>query len=267
MNIQPNESSLAFAVEADNEFDPLEDNEPVAEDETDEFYGEFEARTEVSRSTIQEDNRPASQRIEALFAQMKPRRKTLMGILAFCTAPQAVAAVNQRVLELQVHDKSVFSAASFCAALEKAGALVRKTAEGTIVDEEALNEPTVVEVDGVEYLEAAPEVEVFWVTTDAGNEVLEADKPLERLASLFERDARYLPIYERILDLCAAEGGASADELGAAVDKDPLVQDPRLFAPHFFDKLEKCDALVWNKTWQITEVGARGKELLLKAGE
>ena len=46
------------------------------------------------------------------------------------------------------------------------------------------------------------------------------------------------------------------------VDNDPLVQKPRLYAPHFVDKLEKCDALEWRKAWFTTEIGKQGLEML-----
>ena len=35
-----------------------------------------------------------------------------------------------------------------------------------------------------------------------------------------------------------------------------------LYAPHFVDKLEKCDALEWRKAWFTTEIGKQGLEML-----
>lgn len=264
MKTETDTSTQTIALQSvdEFEFDPLEDTEPIFDEDSDEFYGEYQARDDISRTTVLEDNRPAEERIEELFNRMKLRRKVLIGILDFCREPQAVEATNELVATLQQNDRSVFSGASFCAALEKAGALVKQTAEGKVITEEAPEEPEVVVVDGVEYLEARPQVDVFFKTTREGLAVVEADKPLERLTELFEADERYKPVYKRILTLCAEEGGASADELGTAVDKDPLVQEPRLFAPHFFEKLERCDALYWSKTWQTTEIGTKGLELL-----
>lgn len=262
MKIKTDVHNTAIFVESDTEFDPLEDFEPGEEDETDEFYGEFEAREDISTTTILEDNRPAEERIAELFGRMKLRRKVLLSILECCAEPQAVATVNDLVATLQENDRSVFSAASFCAALEKAGALIKLNEDGTVLDEETPTEPKVVEIDGVQYLEAQPTIEVYWKTTSEGLKAVESNKPLERLMQLFEKDASYAPIYERILQLCSTEEGVTADELGEAVDKDPLVQEPRLFAPHFFEKLEQCEALVWQKTWRITNIGKQGFEYL-----
>ena len=49
------------------------------------------------------------------------------------------------------------------------------------------------------------------------------------------------------------EDGKTVKEINAQVDDDPLVQKPRLYAPHFIDKLEKCDALEWADSWKTTE--------------
>ena len=43
-------------------------------------------------------------------------------------------------------------------------------------------------------------------------------------------------------------GGAKTPDINAAVDNDLLVQKPRFYAPHFVDKLEKCDALAWQES-------------------
>lgn len=91
---------------------------------------------------------------------------------------------------------------------------------------------------------------------------LEADKPLERLRALLDEDAAYAPIYQRILRLCAADGGTTTPTINNAVDHDPLVQKPRFYAPHFVDRLEKCDALAWRKAWCITDIGRAGLDML-----
>ena len=91
---------------------------------------------------------------------------------------------------------------------------------------------------------------------------VEADRPLDRLNDLFAQDEQYLPIYKRVLTLCAAEGGTTIKALGDAVDSDPLVQKPRLYVAHFVDKLEKCDAVEWVDSWVTTEVGQTGLEIL-----
>ena len=40
------------------------------------------------------------------------------------------------------------------------------------------------------------------------------------------------------------------------------MQKPRFYAPHFVDRLEKCDALAWKKAWCITDIGRAGLDML-----
>lgn len=249
----------------DDDFDPLADTEPSPEDEdyeeTIDLIGAPELTAQRTPPAEVADTRPAAERIADLFGSMAPRRKILLGILSFCQTPQPVAAVNTETDRLQENNSSVYTAANLCTLLEKAGALRRVTEDGEDFSQ-AKVEPRVIEIDGVEYLEPGTAPEAYWVDTAEGREAFEADKPLERLAELFVTDARYLPIYKRILTLCAQEGGQTAKDLGAAVDFDPLVQTPRLYAPRFVDRLEKCDALMWAKPWVTTDIGKDGLALL-----
>lgn len=255
------QSSLTEEYLLDDDFDPLEEDDVSEEDDDEEIIGYV--GTQEDAVTVQEkvDTRPAIERIDELLRTMAPRRKVLLGTIAFCREPQSVSAVNAYIDEMQEYNYSVFTAANLCTLLEKAGALVRITEDGKVADDVEATPKTVI-IDGVEYLEAQDPVEIQWLSTEDGIEALEADKPLERLNELFAEDELYLTIYERILRLCAASDGATVAVINEAVDNDPLVQKPRLYAPHFIDKLEKCDALTWRKAWQITDIGQTGLELL-----
>lgn len=243
-----------------DDFDPLED---TGEDEDEEGaeHTAVSAATDAPGEVAQApaaDARTPQERIDDLFKSMAPRRKVLLGILA-CVSEgrKPVAEVNAEVDRLQEDNFSVYSAANLCTLLEKAGAIERVTADGQPADEVS-TEPKTVVVDGVEYLEAAEPVEIFWQITDAGREKLASDNPVDRLHELLAKDEQYAVIYKRILALCAAEGGASTPSINSAVDDDPIVQKPRLYAPHFVDLLEKCDALEWRKAWYTTEIGQQG---------
>lgn len=253
--------SFTLDSEFDDEFDPLEDTEEDFEEDGPDGLPSQAAASEISK-TEQTDERSAEERLADLLAAMAPRRKVLLGILAFCETPQPVNVVNQKIDELQAHNYSVYTAADLCALLERVGGLDHVTEEGGAVEELETQEPEVVEVDGIEYLEVKKSAPTFWATTEAGMAAVEADRPVERMRELFEEEAAYLPIYKRILRLCSQEGGASISVLGTAVDSDPLVQKPRLYVAHFVDRLEKCDAVEWTDSWNTTEVGKLGLELL-----
>lgn len=256
--------SRSFSLdEFDDEFDPLEDVEEDLEDSE----GASDLPPTSTAPTQQPadpaaDTRTPEERTADLLKAMAPRRKVLLGILAFCEEPQLVDDVNAKVDELQAHNFSVYTAADLCSLLERAGALEHVTDEGGSLEDAEEQEPEVVEVDGVEYLEVKKSAPTRWATTAAGMAAVEADRPLDRLNALFAEDETYLPIYKRVLSLCDADGGCTIKALGDAVDKDPLVQKPRLYVAHFVDKLEKCDAVEWVDSWVTTEVGKTGLEIL-----
>ncbi len=274
----PDKAPFDFSLDTqDEDFDPLADPD---QDEVEEaLFGEepYTAPTpaeppasdqaEETEEPEPEDDRTPQERTRDLLETMAPRRKTLLGTLAFCEEPQPVEDVNDHIDELQKGNASVYTPIILCSMLEDAGALERVTADGTPIGEEEV-EPRTVVVDGVEYLEANDPAETYWQTSEAGHEILEEDRPLERMEALLEENEQYATIYERILKLCNTPEGVTIKTIDDEVDHDPLVQNPRLFAPHFVDQLEGCDALVWNeKTWCITDIGRSALDRLADAAE
>lgn len=255
-------SFLDLALDDPMGFDPLgafdDDVEEDAEEVAEGYLGT--PHTDVPAPVV--DTRPAPERIADLFSAMAPRRRTLLGMITFCAAPQTTDALDAEVDRLQTDNFSVYSPASLANLLERAGALARVTADGEPYPE-GDPEPVLVEVDGVSYYEADEAPEVCWLATEDGAAYAEADKPLDRLTNLLAEDAKYATIYERILGLTAQESGASMPTINEAVDNDELLKSPRLYAPHFIDKLEKCDAVEWrDKSWRITEVGRAGQRIV-----
>ena len=213
-------------------------------------------------ATPRADERPAGERTAELFKRMARQRRLLVEILRFCDVPRDLAAIGERVGDLQEKNRSVFGLDNDCEQLERAGALACVLEDGKpyVYDEDA--EPEVEVVDGVERIKPAVPPVMHWVATDAGREALASYDPAAKLVGLLQDDAAYLSIYERVLTLCAEEGGATMPALGKAVDGDPLVQDPRFYAAHFVNNLEACDAVSWEPNWVTTEIGLRGLEMI-----
>lgn len=258
-----NETQDQIIIESEyDEFDPLQDNEVEEEFEEAEDYVTAQLGQEPEEDIAPaKPLKPAAERIADLFTAMAPRRKTLLGILAFCEEPMAVEEVNAHIDQLQLHNASVYSPAALCDLLKEAGALELVDAENEITNSlEA--EPVVVEVDGVEYLEPGEPLELFWHTTPEGMDAVNQDNPLERTRALLDEDVKYATIYKRILELADTEDGVTIKAINNVVDNDPLVKKPRLYAPHFVDKLEKSDAIEWNGAWQTTETGREALQLL-----
>ena len=201
--------------------------------------------------------RPAEERTRELFGQMRPHRQTLMGILSAAAEPISTAQVRETLEGSGRVKFSVYSPSNFCTMLEVAGALDRVTETGEPYDD-ALPEPAIVEVDGVEYYEPGVPPTVFWRTTEAGATVLAEDDPADRIARLFESEPEYLPVYKRVLTMASEPEGTSMALMSVAVDTDPFVADERRFyVQHFVEGLERAGAFVWeNNAWHTTEAGA-----------
>lgn len=255
-------SFLDLALDDSVGFDPLGAFDDEVEEDTEAVTEGYLGTPHTDEPAPKVDTRPAAERIADLFQSMAPRRKTLMGMLTFCATPQTADALDAEVNRLQADNFSVYTPASLANLLERAGGLTRVTADGEPYPE-GDPEPVLVEVDGVSYYEAAEAPAVHWVATAEGMAHAEADAPLARLTDLLNEDARYATIYERILNLTAQEGGATIPTINDAVDNDELLKSPRLYAPHFVDKLERCDAVEWrDKSWRITAVGQEGQRLV-----
>lgn len=207
--------------------------------------------------------RPAEERIGELFGRMRRQRHVLRAVLEACGSAATTDEVRTAVAPVQERYRSIHTLENLLSLLEEAGAIGQVDDEGKpyVWDPETA-EPVTAVVDGVEYLEPATPPTVYWLTTAEGAAALKADDPLAPVAELFEREALYLPIYKRVLEMCARDGGASMPEMGKAVDGDPLVQKPRFYAAHFVDALEACDAVVWAPSWTATDTGLEALAML-----
>ena len=211
---------------------------------------------------VRVDTRPAKERIESLFKEMAQRRRILLGLMNYVREQRSAESLVDEVERLQRYDASVYTSANFAVMLERAGAIKKLNADGTDFDPDIEQEPDIVEIDGVEYLKPTDGRRIYWILTPEGLEFLDADRPIDRLNALFDRETVYLPIYKRVLLMCCDEGGHTMPEISKRVDKDPLVQDPRYYGNNFINKLEKCDAVVWEDCWKTTSVGREGLERL-----
>lgn len=235
--------------------DELEDFNPRIEEVSDDITPE--KPTENATFEHPDLALPAPERIEKLMTSMNSTSRTLRSIIAFCVEPQAVADVNAHVDEQQKNHFSVYSAATLCGLLERAGAITREDESGTpIGDEDA--QPGIVVEDGVEYLEAPAAKPSFWHATPDGLAALEGPDVSEQLAALIACAPSYEHIYRKALSLCSDDVGASMKKLSDAIDDDPAVQDPRRYASYFVDKLEACEAIEWfDGAWHTTETGIK----------
>lgn len=253
--VQPS-STCASADCAADAFDPFADDVDFFFEEGDDIPPDPSPHPPApAKAGYRDTTLPAHERISCLFEAMSARRRMLMDLLRYAQSPRRAEEVVSFVDALQEHDYAVYTASDYTRLLEEAGALAKVDEAGERIDPDARRMPDIiVGDDGRRYYKPADIPATFWQTTEDGIAALKADAPLDRLAALLEKEAAYRTIYRRVLDLCAADGGASTAEIAHAVDDDPLVQEPRLMAPHFTNRLEQCDAIRWDGRWKTTSV-------------
>lgn len=199
------------------------------------------------------EKKTAVERTRQLLEDMPARRNAVLGILGFLLQARTPEEVREEVARIQAHDASAYSAGSYSALLEEAGAIERLSADGSAWDS-ARRQPQVVEEDGQRFFQPGPTLSFVWKATEAGRVVCAENAPALLLARLIGFDEKYLVIYERVLRLCA-EDARPIETINACVDHDPLVQDPPLKASYFVDRLERSGALIWDGAWKTTPAG------------
>lgn len=250
----------------DVDYDPLLDLEPD-EDDLDDGGGQLAPSGDAQAKMLYEqkaDDRTPEERIVDLFESLEPRRRVLLGILEYLDEPKRSDALQEKVVELQEYDHSVYSGYDYSLLLEEAGAIRKVSEDGSEFDEEEEQLPDIVEVDGERFYKPTDGKQVFWVVTDEGRAYREADDPFGRLTALLSKDEYYHEIYRDVLTACESEAGQTIDGLTAIVDANPRSKNPRRHSSYFAKHLEDCGALRWAGSWKTTEVGTKGLELLLE---
>ncbi len=259
--------SYSLTDDADFEYDPLADSGIQDDDDVDgsEDYDASEGQlgpTADARTTTpvvpEKDDREPQERIEDLFAAWKTRRRILLGILSFVDTPQSPDALQEKVDDLQRYDRSVYTGYDYASVLEEAGAITKINEDGSPFDEEAEQEPEIVEVDGARFYKPTDGKQFLWVATEDGRAYAQKDDPFTRLANLIEQEETYRGIYKDVLEFCSQDGGRSSQELDELVSSNPLTKSPYRHYSYFARKLEECEGLAWTTNWSTTEVGVRG---------
>lgn len=229
----------------------------------------------------------AQERIEKLLVGMPAQQFRALRAVELCEQPQTMEAVAAQLDAEYPHQVSVFSSAQIVALLERAGALEKLVDEGTASDaaagadetsSESLGEPAgesstdssakpanssgaLSDAASVEYLTVTPVPPALYQATEAGLRAVADHINVRVIEDMLTEEPWYLPIYERILSMCATESGERTKTLDAAVDGDELCAEPRRFCGYFRGKLEESGALVWNgTTWKTTELGKQAMD-------
>ncbi|MRX82721.1 hypothetical protein [Eggerthella guodeyinii] len=192
-----------------------------------------------------------AERIEKLLAGIPGQQFRLLHAVAFCTEPKTM---DEAVADLDAAyptTTSVYSSAQVVQLLERDGALERIVDEGA----EGAADAAVPAEDEGDFISVTPAAPCRYRATRAGLDAIAAHVNESLVVEKIVEDERYLPIFQRVLEMTAREGGCPTKELDQAVDRDPLCQEPRRFCGFFRGKLEETGAIEWRDSWTITDLG------------
>lgn len=254
--------------EIDDDFDPLEDLEPADDKPESESeasdYQMPEGGEESSFVAEAEPQLPPCERIAQLLDRMPGQKARLLAVVAFCDEPRTLAEISDHVEEAFPSDVSVYGPDRLVALLERAGAIAGEGGAEERADDVAARGE--VETDAAAsvasgdsegaYLTVEQAEPRTYTATEDGRAFSGASARVgEILALVREDDGRYAPLYREILELTSPEGGCSVKDINAAIDPNPLCEEPRRFATYFLNRMERAGGVVWEKNWRITEFG------------
>lgn len=194
------------------------------------------------------DGDPAK-RLGTLYDRMRPYRRQLDAILSLCREARTLGQIEEAQGCSATAAPGVYDTASLCRLLVRAGGLEELGALGPEVQ--------TVEIDGVAYLEpvSPSEEPSHFATTEAGAAYLASVQSLGAFTALLDEEPRYEHVYRILLEECANEGGATARQLEDAVFDDPELQEPRMYASYFYDRLDAAGLIAWTGPWTVTDLG------------
>lgn len=239
----------------DDDFDPLADLELVEDGEGQET-DYLPPIPDADKSVVPEAvELPAGERIERLLAGIPGQQFRILSAVELCSEPKTITETAEAMDAAYPNCTSVYSSQQIIMLLERAGALERVAAEADEASENAAASADVSpEEDFITVVPAAP---VRVVATRAGLDAVETRVGERVVRAMLEEEPLYLPLYQTILEQCAAEGGCATKDLDALIDVDPLCVEPRRFCGYFRGRLEGVGALVWRDAWNVTDLGAK----------
>lgn len=243
--------------EIDDQFDPLEDlgfDEP--DEDKDYDYQIPIPDAELSKVEPKVDL-PPKERIEKLLAGMPGQKHRILYAIELCETPKILDEVVEMLDEAFPTQVSVYDSAQVVKLLERAGALKSIELEAEEDEAAVLTDETPEDPTEEEYLSVGtPPVREYTATAE-GLEMVELYSGEKPLLGLLMEDERYLPIYQRILEMTSVEGGCPTSELDAVIDVDPLCENPRRFCTYFLSKLEGVGAIQWQNNWIAAKSGTQ----------
>lgn len=195
----------------------------------------------------------AEERIEKLLAGIPGQQFRILHAVEFCTEPRTMDEIVEDLDAAYPSKTSVYGAAQIVQLLERDGALERVACEDEEAAVAALEAP---EPEG-DFIAVTPAPPCRYLATQAGLDAVAAHVNEGLVIQKITEEERYLPLFQRVLEMTAREGGCPTKELDLAIDPDPLCAEPRRFCGFFRGKLEETGAIEWRDAWIITGLGRK----------
>lgn len=251
--------------EIEDDFDPLEDaeDEAAGEEDRDESDYQLPVIPDADKSVMPEPvHLTPAERIDALFKGLPGQEERLLFAIEAAAGERRSDELIEAIEQGHPARTSVYDAAQVVRLLERAGALelreeavdAQSDADEAPCDADAAAQQPAGEAEG-EYLTVAPVAVRFYRATDDGLAALEFRRSVEAVRPVIEEEPQYRPIYKTVLELLNVEGGTDMKSLDAAVNGDPLLEQPRRFCGYFLDRLERAGAARFDDAWRITPLG------------
>lgn len=263
--VMEKETQNVEVFELDDDFDPLEDMgldlEEEAEDRDEEEMDYQAPIPDADRSQVPEPvELPPKERIQKLVDGIPGQKFRIYGLVQLLAEPKTIPQATEELEADFPQRGNVYDAGLLMELLVDAGALRKFKAEDDGEDVEPAEAAEPAAEDDAEYLQVTKPVSVLYQATEVGLQMAENAVNVGVVCAMLKEEPQYLPIYERVLKLVSVEGGVEVDAVSEAVNDDELCQEPPRFAQYFLDRLERVDAVRWEDTWQITDLGTQALE-------
>lgn len=108
---------------------------------------------------------------------------------------------------------------------------------------------------GIEQLETESGGETMWQTTQSGRKAVtnESHNNNSRISQLLSLEESYRDIYIKILESCI--NPKTRAEIEAMLKGEPALENSKVYASYFIDKLENAKGLIWNGKWETSKIG------------
>lgn len=187
-------------------------------------------------STEKKEPRDLESRTAAVLRKVlaEPAYRTVLyKVLEFCEIARSFAAIEQEML----------SYPEMKTALQSPRVLLSWLVESGGIEQVA---PNIEE-------EKKKEKEPTWRTTEAGRNVVRIESPGNRLARLLAEEPVYRGVFQQVLRACVTP--KSRGEIETTLKGNPVLENPKVYASFFIEKLEQAGGLEWSEKWRTTPIG------------